>query len=153
MLVLPGLVGCGVADVLPGEWRDVRAETRTVDVNVEADGTERVAADVTVFFDGAHDFTFDADGAGDVTTRAFFNLVSGRYLALDAETVTSLAWALSDDDATLTLTSDDGVGGDWDVSSDDASNADAALTLSRVARQDFGAERYAERTTTLLLQR
>lgn len=136
--------GCGSSN-LTGTWSGAAAETRTVDGTIDGDGVEDVTSDTTASNDDAHAFVFNGDGTGTVTTRAIYNLVGLNYLELDAETQTPLTWLTDPGGATLTIATDDGVSGDWQVSGD--------VVLERVVRIDPSATQFTTRTTTLTLRR
>jgi hypothetical protein len=144
--------GCGgAAAVLPGTWTGVDAETRAIDVTIDADLHETITSDVVDDEDDVHDFVFVGDGSGTVTTRAIFNIVSLQYLVLDAPTETPFEWQVDGDESneTLTFITTDGVNGRWDVVS--VNGGEVVLRL--VVRNDFSPQQYAERTTTLTLRR
>lgn len=135
---------CGSSN-LTGTWSGAAAETRTIDGTVDGDGVDDVTSDITASNDDAHAFVFDGDGTGTVTTRAIYNLVGLNYLELDTETQTPLTWLTDVDGTTLTIATDDGVSGDWQVSGD--------VVLERVVRIDLSDTQFTTRTTTLTLRR
>ena len=144
------MVGCALgascgASNLTGTWRGASAETRAVDGTLDGDGVEQGTSDITASNDDAHTFVFNSDGTGTVTTRAIFNLVGLNYLELDTETQTPLTWLTDAGGATLTITTDDGVSGEWQVSGD--------VVLERVVRVDLSDTQFTTRTTTLTLRR
>lgn len=138
-----GLAGCGPSNV-GGTWSGASAETRSVEGTIEG-GVETITSDTTASDDDAHAFVFNGDGSGTVTTRAIYNLVGLNYLELDTPTETALSWQTDFSGTTLTLTTDDGVAGDWQVSGD--------VVLERVVRVDVSADQFTTRTTTLTLRR
>ncbi len=135
---------CGSSN-LTGTWSGAAAETHTVDVTIDGAGVEDVTSDITASNDDAHAFVFNGDGTGTVTTRAIYNLVGLNYLELDAETQTPLTWQTNVDGTTVTIATDDGVSGDWQVSGD--------VVLERVVRIDLSPTQFTTRTTTLTLRR
>jgi len=135
---------CGASN-LTGTWSGAAAETHAVDGTIDGDGVEQVTSDITASNDDAHAFVFNGDGTGTVTTRAIFNLVGLNYLELDTETQTPLTWLTDGGGATVTIATDDGVSGEWQVSGD--------VVLERVVRVDLSDTQFTTRTTTLTLRR